>query len=98
MPRFNNGNPGTGQGRGLGTGRANGCGQGLGRNRGRVQRQGQVPGLQQASLPDPGFFRRNCLGIAEQPAASDLPQIGRFESVIDDLQRQIDELKRQLAK
>ncbi len=90
MSRFNNGTPGTGQGRFFGAGRANGCGLGLGLGRSQGQRQ--------ASQRDPEFFRRNCLGIAEQPGARDFPRNGRFESLIESLQRQIDDLKRQISK
>lgn len=93
MPRFNNGTPGTGQGRGLGNGQGKKSGRrsiGLG--------QGQGLGQRQAFLRDPDFFRRNCLGIAEQGDSTTAPRRNRFESLIDNLQRQIDELKRQFAK
>ncbi len=93
MPRFNNGNPGTGQGRGFGNTQGQGqCKTSGRRSIGLGQRRGQ------AFLRDPDFFRRNCLGNAEQGVTANAPRISRFESMVESLQRQIDELKRQLGK
>ena len=103
MPRFNNGNPGTVQGRGFGNAQGQGQGQGMRSGRrsisfGKGQGQGQGLGQGQAFLRDPDFFRRNCLGIAEEGVTANAPRVSRFESMIENLQRQIDELKRQFGK
>jgi hypothetical protein len=103
MSRFNNGTPGTGQGRGFGPGRGADCRAnptgGLGNGQGkRSGRRSIGPGQGQGFLRDPEFFRRNCLGIAEQGDLAIAPRRSRFESLIDNLQRQIDELKHQFTK
>lgn len=99
MPRFNNGNPGTGQGRGFGNAQGQGQGQGMRSGRRSIGfGKGRGLGQGQAFLRDPDFFRRNCLGIAEEGVTANAPRVSRFESMIENLQRQIDELKRQFGK
>ena len=108
MTRFNNGNPtGKGIGRGSGTGGGNGRGRGAnclgnGQGIGQGNSQGFGPGFGRRALGldrtqpierDPGFFRRVCLGITGQDFPADNNRINGFKSAIDDLQRQIDNLK-----
>ena len=114
MPRFNNGMPGrNGAGLGMGNGTGNGMGAGQGRGaeggRGRgancrgnglgfgaanATGFGQNPAAQR----NPGFFRRFCLGLTDQPGTTTNTGLGGILSAIDDLQRQIDSLKNSTDK
>ena len=107
MPRFNNGTPETGNGKGFGKGRSANCranfeggaGSGYGQTGRRgLGRRSIAPGQGHPVERDPDFFGRNCLGITRQDTAADDSRISRFESVIDNLQRQIDNLKNQFTK
>ena len=102
MARFNNamGN-GMGPGRGRGTGggqgprRGTNCrGNGLGFGAANTTDFGQGPMAQR----NPGFFRRFCLGLTDQPGTASNARVGRILSTIDDLQRQIDALKNSTEK
>ena len=107
MPRFNNGTPGTGMGKGFGNGRGANCranteggpGNGFGQAGGLgLGRRSKALGQGQPFERDPDFFRRNCLGIAGQDIPADDSRISRFQSMIDNLQRQIDSLKNLVRK
>lgn len=102
MPRFNNGNsfgnaagpdaanvPGGGRGLGLGKrrGRGQNCG-GFGRN---TNDAGAGYGF--GTQRNAGFFRRFCLGMTEDPAATPDTRLDGLRAAIADLQRQIDTLK-----
>lgn len=111
MPRFNNGTPGRngigfgmgGMGAGLGRGAGGGRGRGAncrGNGPGFGFGTGNNPGIGQAQVAqrNPGFFRRFCLGLTEQPGSATNTRLGGIQSVIDDLQRQINALKNSTDK
>lgn len=114
MPRFNNGMPGRngggfGMGNGTGNGMAAGQEKGAGGGRGRRAncrddglgfRAAKATGFGQSPVAqrNPGFFRRFCLGLTDQPGTTTNPGLGGILSAIDDLQHQIDALKNSTDK
>ena len=112
MPRFNNGMPGRngggfGMGNGMGQGQGRGAGGGRGQGRGPNCRgnglgfgAAKSTGFAQgpAAQRNPGFFRRFCLGLADQSAPESNTVAGSVQSEIADLQRQIDALKKSTDK
>ena len=97
MERGMGGGMGAGQGRGAGGGRGRGVNC-RGRGPGFVVGDGSATGQASAPQRNPGFFRRFCLGLTDQSAPESSTVADSAQSVIADLQRQIDALKKSTDK